>query len=175
MLPRLCKIALVGSVAFYLLLVVANNLSDYGSNFAFVAHVLAMDTIFEASDTRWRALESPLAHHTFYAVIILWEMIAMVWCAIGAWRLWSRRRADAAEFNRSKATAVGGLTCSLLQWFVAFLTIGGEWFLMWQSRIWNGQDAAFRMFAIVGLILLFVAQEDRDPPAVAAARRPSES
>jgi hypothetical protein len=28
---------------------------------------------------------------------------------------------------------------------------GSEWFLMWQSKVWNGQEEAFRMFAIVGV------------------------
>jgi predicted small integral membrane protein len=47
-------------------------------------------------------------------------------------------------------------------WLVAFLSIGGEWFLMWQSKMWNGQDAAFRMFAVVGVVLLLVAQPDSE-------------
>jgi predicted small integral membrane protein len=36
---------------------------------------------------------------------------------------------------------------------------------MWQSKSWNGQDAAFRMFACIGLILLFVSQRDDELPA----------
>jgi predicted small integral membrane protein len=40
------------------------------------------------------------------------------------------------------------------------MTVGGEWFLMWQSRIWNGQDAAFRLFAFMGVSLLFLNQPD---------------
>jgi hypothetical protein len=31
---------------------------------------------------------------------------------------------------------------------------------MWQSKMWNGQDAAFRMFTVIGIILLFVAQPE---------------
>jgi hypothetical protein len=27
---------------------------------------------------------------------------------------------------------------------------------MWQSKIWNGQDAAFRMFACIGIVLIFL-------------------
>jgi predicted small integral membrane protein len=46
-------------------------------------------------------------------------------------------------------------------WLVAFLTVGAEWFLMWQSHIWNGQEAAFRMFTVVGIILLFLLQAER--------------
>jgi predicted small integral membrane protein len=28
---------------------------------------------------------------------------------------------------------------------------------MWQSKTWNGQEAAFRMFTVVGIVLLLVA------------------
>ena len=31
---------------------------------------------------------------------------------------------------------------------------------MWQSPTWNGQAAAFRMFAVMALILIFLAQRD---------------
>jgi predicted small integral membrane protein len=47
-------------------------------------------------------------------------------------------------------------------WLVAFLSVGGEWFLMWQSHSWNGQEEAFRMFAVVGLVLLIVMQPDTE-------------
>jgi predicted small integral membrane protein len=49
----------------------------------------------------------------------------------------------AATFNRAKTLAIAALTLGMLMWLVAFVTVGGEWFLMWQSRQWNGQDAAF--------------------------------
>jgi hypothetical protein len=35
-------------------------------------------------------------------------------------------------------------TLSLLQWMTVFITVGREWFLMWQSMTWNDQAAAFR-------------------------------
>jgi len=52
---------------------------------------------------------------------------------------------------------IAALTLACLLWFVAFLTVGGEWFLMWQSRTWNSQDAAFRMFASLGIILDYLS------------------
>jgi len=58
--------------------------------------------------------------------------------------------------------AILALTVSLLMWLVVFLIVGGEWFLMWQSKIWNGQDAAFRMFAVIGIILLLVIQPESE-------------
>jgi predicted small integral membrane protein len=168
MAPRLCKIALVAAVGFFLLVVVLNNaVFDYPSNYGFVRHVLSMDTLFSGDAQAWRAFRDPTPgsqsywlHHVFYWSIIAWEAVAGGLCFAGAAQLWKKRRADAATFNRAKCLATVGLTVSLLQWFTAFITVGAEWFLMWQSKSWNGQDAAFRMFACIGIILLFVSQRD---------------
>ena len=160
MLLRLSKTALVAASSFFLLLVVFNNLTDYGSNFAFVQHVLAMDSTFPGNKLMWRALTAPAIHHAFYASIILWELAAGLLLAAGTWKLWQARAASASAWQSAKSLAVAGLVLSLLQWFVAFITVGGEWFVMWQSGTWNGQNAAFRMFAILGLILLFLNQRD---------------
>ena len=71
-------------------------------------------------------------------------------------------RTSGLAFNKAKRVAVAALTLAMLMWLVAFLSVGGEWFLMWQSKNWNGQDAAFRMFTVIGLVLLFVAQPDSE-------------
>ena len=157
---RLAKIALLSAMGFFLLLVVFNNLTDYGSNYGFVSHVLAMDTTFPGNSGMWRSIQSVPVYHVFYASIILWEALACALIFIGAGRLWRARGAGAAAFNHAKQLAVAGLTVNLLQWLVAFITVGGEWFLMWQSKTWNGQDAAARMFMIAGLTLLFVSLRD---------------
>ncbi len=160
MLIRLSKAALVASSALFLLIVVFNNLTDYDSNFQFVRHVLGMDTTFPGNQGMWRAINSPAIHHAFYASIILWEFAAGVMLTVGAWKLWQARSASAAVWQQTKSLAIAGLTLSMLQWFIAFITVGGEWFLMWQSSTWNGQNAAFRMFAVLALILVFLNQRD---------------
>lgn len=165
MMIRLAKAALVATSALFLLIVVFNNLTDYGSNFEFVRHVLGMDTTFPGNRGMWRALTSPLIHHVFYASIILWELISGVLLAAGAWKLWQARRAPAAVWQHAKSLAIAGLVLNMLLWFLAFITVGGEWFLMWQSSTWNGQNAAFRMFAVLGLILVFLNQRDDELPA----------
>jgi predicted small integral membrane protein len=33
---------------------------------------------------------------------------------------------------------------------------------MWQSQVWNGQQAAFRILASILLVLIFVAQPDAE-------------
>jgi len=159
---RLAKIALVAGVGLYLALVVFNNLTDYGSNYQFVHHVLAMDTTFPGNAGMWRAIDAAWIYHAFFASIILWEAIACACTFAGAWRLWTLRGSSAAAFNRGKRIAIAGLAINLLQWLVAFLAVGGEWFLMWQSGTWNGSDAAGRMFAVVGITLLFLNAPDDD-------------
>jgi predicted small integral membrane protein len=153
---RLSKISLVFSVATFLFLVVLNNLTDYGSNYLFVENVLGMTTVFEGNELRWRAIESPWVHTLFYWSIIAWEALAMVLIAYGGVCLCKHLNAGAAQFQKAKSIAILGLVVTMLQWFVAFITVGGEWFTMWQSEIWNGQDAAFRMFASIGIILIFL-------------------
>ena len=36
-----------------------------------------------------------------------------------------------------------------LVWFFGFMVIGGEWFQMWQSSQWNGQQPAFRFYLTI--------------------------
>lgn len=165
---RISKIALLLAAGFFFLIVVLNNaIFDYPSNYGFVQHVLSMDTLFSGEAQTWRAFRDPTPadnsywfHHAFYWTIIAWEAAAGILCTLGAVKLWQARKAAAKKFNAAKSLAIIGLTVTLLQWFTAFITVGAEWFLMWQSKGWNGQDAAFRMFAIFGIILLFVALKD---------------
>jgi len=157
---RYCKIALTGASSLFLLAVVFNNTTDYNSNYLFVRHVLSMDTTFPGNAGMWRALRAPLWHTVFYASIILWEALGCVLIGLGTLRLWRARQATADVWEKAKSLASVGLTAGLLLWYIAFVTVGGEWFLMWQSKSWNGQEAAFRMFAMMGLNLIFLNMRD---------------
>jgi predicted small integral membrane protein len=163
MIERLSKIALLAAVALFMALIAFNNITDYGSNFDFVQHVLSMDTTFPGNQLKWRAISTPALHHAFYWTIIAWEALSGLGIAAGALALWRARRQSAAVFNATKSLAVGALTANLILWFTAFLTVGAEWFLMWQSQVWNGQMAATRMFTCVGLVLLILKTPDTDP------------
>ncbi|HWF13683.1 MAG TPA: DUF2165 domain-containing protein [Candidatus Acidoferrales bacterium] len=160
MILRTIKIVLVFGVAIFYTLVVFNNVTDYNSNYQFVRHVLMMDSTFPGNRGMWRAINTPLLHTAFYVSIITWETITMILCWWGGIRMARTRRESAVVFQQSKRISIAAMALSLLMWLVAFLAVGGEWFLMWQSRMWNGQDAAFRMFTVTGIVLLFVAQPD---------------
>jgi predicted small integral membrane protein len=159
---RLAKILLVAAIALFYTLVVFNNTTDYTSNYEFVHHVLLMDSTFPGNHGLWRAIHPVLAHKLFYDGVIAWEIVTMVLCWSGCVQLLRVLRKNAAAFELAKRMAIIALTLSLLMWLVAFLTVGAEWFLMWQSKTWNGQEAAFRMFTVVGLVLILVALPERE-------------
>ena len=159
---RIAKLSLVFAVAIFYSLVVLNNTTDYDSNFQFVRHVLMMDSTFPGNRGIWRALNSPVLHTIFYLSIIAWETVTMILSWVGGFLMARALRETATSFHKAKRVAISALTLSLLMWFVVFLSVGGEWFLMWQSKTWNGQDAGFRMFTVIGIILLFVVQPETE-------------
>ncbi len=162
MILRLSKTLLVVAVAFFYVLVVVNNLTDYGLNYAFVHHVLLMDSTFPGNHGMWRAIHPLWIHAVFYDTIIAWEAVTMLMLWAGAVQLVRAAGKSGAAFREAKGLAIGGLTVSLLMWLVAFLSVGGEWFLMWQSPVWNGQEKAFRMFLVVGVVLLYLVIPEAD-------------
>jgi predicted small integral membrane protein len=160
---RVSKAVLVFAIALFYSILVLNNITDYGSNYEFVRHVLMMDSTFPGNNVMWRAVNSPLVHTVFYIGIIAWESVTMLLCWWAGVRLLKSYRAERAQFAAALDVAVIALTTSLLMWLVAFLDVGGEWFLMWQSKMWNGQEEAFRMFTIVGVVLLVLVQREPTP------------
>lgn len=160
MATRTAKILLLVALAFMYTLIVFDNVTDFDSNYQFVRHVMIMDSIFPGNHGMWRALRQPWVHLVFYLSIIAWEIATTVLLCWGVTALIRTFRSPAAMFNSAKRVPIIALTLSLLMWLGAFLTVGAEWFLMWQSHTWNGQEAAFRMFTVVGVILLIVLLPD---------------
>ena len=159
-ITRLSKTALVAAIAFFASLVAFGNITDYGTNFAFVMHVFAMDTIFPDATITYRAITSPFVQNLGYILIIAAETLTAVLCWIGAFAMLRRRKAGAADFNRSKALAIAGLTLGFLVWQVGFMSVGGEWFGMWMSKTWNGVPDAFRFFITIICVLIYVVLPD---------------
>ncbi|ROT43982.1 DUF2165 family protein [Pusillimonas sp. NJUB218] len=159
---RYSKILFVAAIALFATLVAFGNITDYGSNFAFVRHVLLMDTIFPDAAIGYRAIDAPWFHHLAYVIIIGLEALTAVLCWLGAWRLLRQVKAPARDFNRAKSTAVWGLSLGFLVWQVGFMSIGGEWFGMWMSSQWNGVPSAFRFLVTIILVLIYVAVPDAE-------------
>jgi len=162
MITRTAKLLLLVGIGLFYSLVVFNNVTDFDSNYEFVHHVLAMDSTFPGTHGMWRAIPSPAFHLAFYLGIIAWEIATTILLCWGVVLLFRALLLPAKAFNAAKGVPVMALTLSLLMWLVAFLSVGAEWFLMWQSHTWNGQEAAFRMFTVVGVVLLVLLQPDTE-------------
>ena len=160
LIMRVAKIAMVAAIAAFATLVAFGNITDYGTNFVFVQHVLSMDSVFPGSTITYRAITSPALHHAAYAIIIAAEALTAALCGIGALALLRRLRAPAVTFNSAKAFSIAGLTFGFLAWQFGFMTVGGEWFGMWQSAKWNGVPSAFRFAMVIIAVLIFVAMRD---------------
>ena len=81
---RAAKATTVAAIALFASLVAFGNLTDYNTNFAFVEHVLSMDTIFPFSTIKYRSITNPTLHQAAYAVIIATEAVIAALCWIGA-------------------------------------------------------------------------------------------
>jgi len=143
---------MVGINALYMLLVAFGNITDYGTNFDFVSHVLSMDTT--NSDVMWRAIEADWVHHLAYIGVIIWESAAAIvlLCSLWAWLRASRTR----SFDLARRLGTIGLAMILVLFMGGFIAIGGEWFQMWRSTSWNGLEPAFRnsVLAAFGIVLM---------------------
>ena len=152
---------LVALNALYIALVAFGNITDFGTNQAFVQHVLAMDTTnFGAKpgtnldpDVMWRAITNHTIQNIAYVLIIAWETLTAL-VLIAAVICWIRERG--AGYRIARALSTIGLLMFLALFFGGFICIGGEWFQMWKSTAWNGLDPAFRnsVLALGTLILV---------------------
>jgi predicted small integral membrane protein len=157
---RVVKTVMVGSTALFALMVAVNNLVDYESNFQFVRHVLSMDTTFPGNALRWRGIASPVFWTLAYWSIIAAEAVVGCLLAYATAQLAMKLRSSARNFNAAKKYAIAAVGLGFLLWFTGFMVVGGEWFAMWQSKEWNGLQAAFRFDVILLVVVIFLNQPD---------------
>ncbi len=157
---RIAKAIMVASLALFALLVAFDNLTDYDTNYAFVRHVLSMDTTFPGNGLLYRRITSPALWQVGYALIIAGEGLTGIALAVATISLTRQMRSNGVRFNHAKRFMNIGAGLGFLVWFFGFMVVGGEWFSMWQSPLWNGQEAAFRFYMTILAVLIFVNQPD---------------
>src|SRR3990167_5276644 len=155
---RYIKIGMVASIALFFSLVAFDNIIDFTSNFPALQHVLSMDTTFHISSLMKRAIINPSIQWGSYLVIVTWEILTATLCWIGCFRLLWYINSDSGVFHIVKSTALIGLFCGFLLYMVGFVVIGGEWFCMWQSKIWNAQNAAGLFVSFILFVMIFLQQ-----------------
>ncbi|MBM3178268.1 MAG: DUF2165 domain-containing protein [Bacteroidetes bacterium] len=156
---RLRKIILVAGVAFHLTLIAFNNIFDYSSNEQFVRGVLSMGDVFSGSKNLWRSIQMPWLQSAVYLLIIATETIAAGLMWIGFTRMIASRNDSDQHFSSSMQSAANGIILAATLWLTGFLTIAGEWFLMYQSQTWNAQSTAFALLISYLLVLLYLEKK----------------
>jgi predicted small integral membrane protein len=158
---RLIKIFFGISVGLYMLMVCINNITDYDANFQFVSKVSGMDDVFSREKNGWRAINSLTLQHISYLFLIGWELMVTIFITVGVVSMLRRFKGEPADFINSGIMLRTGLFLGTILWFTMFVTVGGEWFLMWQSKIWNGQNTAFMLTICFLLFLIYLNQPDK--------------
>lgn len=157
---RKIKIFFGAGLALFMFLVSFNNITDYYTNFHFVQMVSSMEDVFTAEQTGWRSVRNETLHHILYLVIITIEVLITFLLSAGVYRLSRKYRSGADEFNAARKTLATGLWLGVMLWFVIFLAIGGEWFLMWQSEKANAQQTGFYLTITFLLFLVHLNQRN---------------
>jgi predicted small integral membrane protein len=151
---RLCQTVFVALIGLFAGLVTLNNLTDYGTNFRFVQHLMGMDTLFPDTTLTSRRITSPFLHKLFYAIIIVVEGLTSLLCLAGAAVLAVHLGATPEVFHAHKGFSFAGLALGFSLWFGGFLIIGGQWFASWQSERWNGRESAFMFYMPIAFVFL---------------------
>lgn len=151
---RLVQTFVVSALALFATMVALGNLMDYGSNYDFVKHVLAMDTTFEGNNLMWRAITSEALVTVAYWTIIALEAAVAVLAWMASYRMVRSFKATSDKFTAAKSIGYWAFIGAILLWFVGFIVIGSEWFAMWQSDIWNGKQTAMDIVEVVGIFMV---------------------
>ena len=157
---RLTKLLFSCAVSLYISLVCFNNIFDYSSNFPFVKMVASMEDTFSKEKNGWRSINNESLYLIMFIVIVIWELLIAGFLWFGSFKMINNLRASATEFTSAKKYTSIGLSLGVLLWFVVFISIAGEWFLMWQSKTWNAQVTAFLLTCSFLLFLINHNQQD---------------
>lgn len=165
---RLSKIVMTGGIALWAFIVTLNNITDYDSNWTYVHHVLAMDTVFPDSTLTSRAITDPALQTAAYWIIIAIEGLTCLAFVVATYLMLTKLSAPKAAFQKAKNFTAVGVLLGFGLWFIGFMGIAGGWFVMWQSKIWNAQDDSFKFYMTilaVGIYVFLDSDGESDSPS----------
>lgn len=122
-----------------------NNITDFDFNFAYVQHVLSMETTFHPESQR--AIHSGLIQLLAYLAIIGWQLSVFLFGMLGVYRY-----AKTGRMHLINLAMMMGVSL----YFFGFLGVASGWFMMWQSKVWSGQATALNFSILFFLDLVAV-------------------
>lgn len=158
-IARLTASAIVLMLAAYYLVVAFDNITDpinpNASNWPFVKGVLSGAGTPADSGFEYRFINVGWVQALAYIAIIAAETIAGLLLLIGG-ALGLRRGRDAPVWDKAQRWTFAGAAVGLLLFFFGFITIGGNWFIMYLNSKWNGLMPAFQNSVMTITTLLLV-------------------
>ena len=164
LIERLVKIIMSGGLTLLCALIALGNILDPEPNLSFVRHVLSMDTIHARRLGSRRAMPIRRCGGSLLADRHRGGGRRRP-LRLGTVELTNARSRRRGPFRRPSASSISARV-RYPHLVVAATAVGGEWFAMWMSGTWNGQQAAFRIWVFILPVVIFVAE----PEAELAAR-----
>ena len=146
-------------VASYYLIVAFDNITDptnpNASNWPFVQGVLSGDGVPADSGFEWRFIDATWFQALSYILIISGEALTGLTLLIGG-ILGLRRSGSCPRWGNTQKWTYAGGTLGLVVFFFGFMTVGGNWFIMYLNSKWNGLEPAFQNSVMTGIMLMMV-------------------
>lgn len=159
-MARVCTSIFVLMVAAYYLVVAFDNITDpvnpNASNWPFVQGVLSGDGVPADSGFEYRFITAEWFQVLSYIAIIAGETITGVLLLV-AGILGLRRSRFCPQWGGAQKWTYAGGTVGLAVFFLGFITIGGNWFIMYLNSKWNGMEPAFQNSVMTAFMLVLVS------------------
>jgi len=134
---------------------ITNPVNPNGSNWPFVQGVLSGDGVPADSGFQWRFIDATWFQALGYILIITGETITAILLLIAGFLGVRNARSCPRWGHVQKWTFAGGLT-GLGVFFFGFITVGGNWFIMYLNSKWNGMAPAFQNSVMTITMLILV-------------------
>ena len=159
-MARVCASIFVLMTAAYYLVVAFDNITNpvnpNASNWPFVQGVLSGDGVPADSGFGYRFINAEWFQVLSYVAIIAGETITGLLLLI-AGVLGLRRARFLSHWGGAQKWTYAGGTVGLAVFFLGFITIGGNWFIMYLNSKWNGMEPAFQNSVMTAFMLILVS------------------
>jgi predicted small integral membrane protein len=134
---------------------ITNPVNPNGSNWPFVQGVLSGDGVPADSGFQWRFIDATWFQAFGYILVITGETLTAILLLIAGFLGLRNSRSCPRWGHAQKWTYVGGLT-GLGVFFFGFMTVGGNWFIMYLNSKWNGLEPAFQNSVMTVSMMILV-------------------
>jgi predicted small integral membrane protein len=155
---RAASAAFTLMVAVYYIVVAFDNITNptnpNASNWPFVKGVVSGDGVPADSGFEWRFIDATWFQALGYVLVIFGEALTGVLLFVGGIKGLRNSRRPSQWASNQRWTFIGGIV-GLAVFFLGFITIGGNWFIMYLNSKWNGLEPAFQNSVMTMFMLVF--------------------